>query len=364
MKKTDINKYIGNKIRELRVKKNITQEELAQYLDTTGQTISRYEMGERKTNYDTLFQLANYFKVSVHDFFPINSDNTANFLGDTMCEKGISFTQLSIESNISVNEIKRIYYGEEVLPKPSILIKLAESLNDEPYAYLCSSGYVDDPSFDFDSLYYTGIRYWLTENERKVLCKYVCAYWNKQSNKHIYTEKEVYNAIFDEENKSFSTSEVQNIIDNKSRENFNLSELVGKNVKKIRENKGLSKKEIASHLNIEINELNSLEIGEKLNNDLLFKLSKYFNVSIFDFFPKFKGICTNGKKLSDKELLELILVLNDISEFNLLNLISLAGLNLNDKEHIKYMVNLMRKDNNLINFNNNNKNNYNNFNDN
>lgn len=66
----DINKYIGNKIREFRTRKNITQEELAEFLNTTPQTISRYEIGERKTNQDILFELANYFKVSINDFFP------------------------------------------------------------------------------------------------------------------------------------------------------------------------------------------------------------------------------------------------------------------------------------------------------
>ena len=56
----DINKYIGNKIREFRTRKNITQEELAEFLNTTPQTISRYEIGDRKTNQDVLFSLANF----------------------------------------------------------------------------------------------------------------------------------------------------------------------------------------------------------------------------------------------------------------------------------------------------------------
>lgn len=83
----NINKYIGNKIRNLREQRNLTQEEIAEYLNTTPQTISRYEIGDRKTNQDLLFKLAEYFKVSINDFFPplsfdnasiadISSDNT------------------------------------------------------------------------------------------------------------------------------------------------------------------------------------------------------------------------------------------------------------------------------------------------
>lgn len=72
----DINKYIGSKIREFRERKNLTQEDIADYLETTAQTVSRYEIGDRKTNQDVLFKLAEYFKVSINDFFPpLNFDN-------------------------------------------------------------------------------------------------------------------------------------------------------------------------------------------------------------------------------------------------------------------------------------------------
>lgn len=66
----DVNKHIGEKIREYRERKNITQLELAEYLGTTPQALSRYERGERKTDQDTLFKLADYFKISINDFFP------------------------------------------------------------------------------------------------------------------------------------------------------------------------------------------------------------------------------------------------------------------------------------------------------
>ena len=77
----DINKYIGNKIRELRERKNLTQEDLAEYLNTTSQTISRYEIGDRKTNQDILFKLAEYFKISINDFYGLKIS------GDSMYPK-------------------------------------------------------------------------------------------------------------------------------------------------------------------------------------------------------------------------------------------------------------------------------------
>lgn len=75
----DVNKYIGNKIREFRERKNLTQEEIAEFLKTTPQTISRYEIGDRKTNQDILFKLAEYFQISINDFFPpLNIKNNTN----------------------------------------------------------------------------------------------------------------------------------------------------------------------------------------------------------------------------------------------------------------------------------------------
>ncbi len=66
----NINKYIGEKIRSLRQSKNINQDELAEYLGVSTQAVSRYELGDRKTDNDILFKLADYFNISVNDFFP------------------------------------------------------------------------------------------------------------------------------------------------------------------------------------------------------------------------------------------------------------------------------------------------------
>lgn len=66
----DIAKYVGDKIRYFRTKKGITQRELGEYLKTTSQTVSRYETGTLEIGHNTLFQLADYFNVSINDFFP------------------------------------------------------------------------------------------------------------------------------------------------------------------------------------------------------------------------------------------------------------------------------------------------------
>ena len=66
----DLKKYIGNQIKIFRKSAGFTQDELAKRLNTTKQTISRYEKGDRKANQDMLFELCDIFGVSIDDFFP------------------------------------------------------------------------------------------------------------------------------------------------------------------------------------------------------------------------------------------------------------------------------------------------------
>ena len=53
------------RLKELRKKKGISQLRLATELNTTQNTISRYETGSREAGYETLVAFADYFNVSV-----------------------------------------------------------------------------------------------------------------------------------------------------------------------------------------------------------------------------------------------------------------------------------------------------------
>lgn len=62
------------RLRELRKQKNINQVKLAMDLETTQNTISRYETGEREADYATLIRIADYFNVSI-DYLLERTDN-------------------------------------------------------------------------------------------------------------------------------------------------------------------------------------------------------------------------------------------------------------------------------------------------
>src|SRR5690625_5253159 len=66
----DIKRYVGNKIKEYRKKKNLSQTELGKVIGVNQNTITGYEKGEWEIGYDNLFKLAEFFDVTVDDFFP------------------------------------------------------------------------------------------------------------------------------------------------------------------------------------------------------------------------------------------------------------------------------------------------------
>lgn len=219
----DINQYAANKLKELRMSKRLTQEELAEDLGITQQQIARYENNQRKFKQDFLFKLAEYFEISINDFFP-NFDSHANdAVAEEMGTRFVSETQLSILTKLSTQEIRDITTGKNKLPNPNSLIKIGDALqtdkDDESLAFyfLMSAGYVEDPQSADNELYHTGIRYLLSNNERKILCNFLSEYWNSQQSKHVYEEDEIYNTLFEEDKETFSKKEVQNMMtyDNK-----------------------------------------------------------------------------------------------------------------------------------------------------
>ena len=62
------------KLRDLRKAKGISQLKMAMDLNTTQNTISRYETGEREPGINELIKIADYFDVSV-DYLLGRTDN-------------------------------------------------------------------------------------------------------------------------------------------------------------------------------------------------------------------------------------------------------------------------------------------------
>ena len=58
---------IGSFLKELRKEKNLTQEQLAEYLNTSRRTISRWETGNNLPDLDILIELSDYYDVDLRE---------------------------------------------------------------------------------------------------------------------------------------------------------------------------------------------------------------------------------------------------------------------------------------------------------
>ncbi|QBX08223.1 XRE family transcriptional regulator [Streptococcus gallolyticus] len=107
---------MDNKIKELRKKKKLTQEELAQKINVTKLTISRWERGERVPKSDKAQQLAKLFGVSISYLLGYTQNNSLEFsqkrkflfddkqlnLKKLMEEKGITLEDLAQKTGYSM----------------------------------------------------------------------------------------------------------------------------------------------------------------------------------------------------------------------------------------------------------------------
>ena len=74
----DYTKNFSLNLRNFRIRKNLTQKELADLLQYSEKTVSKWECGACVPDIDVLFELANIFKVSIENLF---SDSNDYFLG-------------------------------------------------------------------------------------------------------------------------------------------------------------------------------------------------------------------------------------------------------------------------------------------
>ncbi len=78
----------GSRIKQLRIKKNITQQDLADLLGVGRPTVAGYETKNKQPDYDKLVKIASFFNVTVDyllgltdNFTPIKKNNTIPILG-------------------------------------------------------------------------------------------------------------------------------------------------------------------------------------------------------------------------------------------------------------------------------------------
>lgn len=99
------NKVFGKRIKELRERKKLTQEKLAEKVGLDLQTISRIETGYYFTSFENLEKLANALDVTMADLFNFGHVKTKEELIQEIN------TELSISSEKDVQRIHKLIFG-------------------------------------------------------------------------------------------------------------------------------------------------------------------------------------------------------------------------------------------------------------
>lgn len=94
----DLKKNFGQRIRKIRQKRNLSQEELAEKIDIAVNNMGKIERGESFVTAVTLEKLAQVLDVKVEDFFKFDS-----ILSIKEMKKELNL------DNMSDNEIKQLY---------------------------------------------------------------------------------------------------------------------------------------------------------------------------------------------------------------------------------------------------------------
>ena len=82
---------LGNKIRELRRSRNLTQEKLAASLNISAQAVSKWEMGASYPDMTMIPTLAVFFKVSLDELFDFDVSNVDKEIEEIRLEYGKYF---------------------------------------------------------------------------------------------------------------------------------------------------------------------------------------------------------------------------------------------------------------------------------
>lgn len=114
MNPKELDKYVGNKIREFRKRRNLTQKELGEKIGVKHNTISAYENGTNSPEQTMLFKIARALEIKVDDLFPTTTDvdvseelERALHLAKDLELKDIQLLKSLIEKALSLNEEER-----------------------------------------------------------------------------------------------------------------------------------------------------------------------------------------------------------------------------------------------------------------
>ena len=100
-------KKIGNFLKELRKEKNLTQEQLAEKLNVSGRTVSRWETGTNMPDISLLNEIAEFYDVSIPEI--ISGERKSETMNDVVKEVAQGLSEYAaLEKEGIVKEIRSL----------------------------------------------------------------------------------------------------------------------------------------------------------------------------------------------------------------------------------------------------------------
>lgn len=111
----DLKRRIGQRVRALRESRGLTQEQLAEAIDRSVQTVSNIERGQTLAGLDALESMAHCFKVPISDFFDEGRTSSPNRAGIEIRIRDVirELTDLEAEVALHLVEGLRILHRQQ-----------------------------------------------------------------------------------------------------------------------------------------------------------------------------------------------------------------------------------------------------------
>lgn len=123
----NINKYIGKRIKEIRIEKGLKQDYLAEKLNVKRPNISKYETGETAIPLDILKRISKILNISTDYLLGLTECKTPKTNYRALCDAiGLDDTAIEI-----LEVINFVYQGQYLIPILNFLIKQEELPPDE-----------------------------------------------------------------------------------------------------------------------------------------------------------------------------------------------------------------------------------------
>ena len=131
---------IGRFLKELRKEKELTQEQLAEILNVSGRSVSRWETGNNMPDISLLVELADFYDVSISEI--INGERKSETMNENEKEMALSLSDYAEEINKKIK--KRLFWLTIVAIVGMIAFVTIEAMGldtpDSLYEYIASGG--------------------------------------------------------------------------------------------------------------------------------------------------------------------------------------------------------------------------------